>query len=229
MRPMVCRNAASAFEPIAALLSFRLSRLDGLVCAPSLPVLLAGLLAAAPLTIQVAAANHAQKGTAAMIQSESRRVSDVEFQAAVPAQWRIPNPGEMTKVELELRITNRSDHALRFPLLRSTRVTMRAGQGSPLVSQAGRNGITPEPNHVLSPGESLKISLPAQLLWLDGGHELRLHGADPLGGIWNLDGLKAGSYELSLRYANGEQGSKESVAAWVGSADTSTLEISIRP
>ncbi len=127
---------------------------------------------------------------------------DVGFETVSGAPvWSIPAVGATTTVQLGLRITNRSDQALRFTNFDTLVPALRDAHGRSIAIDGGRNRTLPPDVKncpLLAPGESQVFHLDAKLYWHGG--ILRLGGTDGFGGLWYFSGLVPGLYELRMGY-----------------------------
>lgn len=156
-------------------------------------------------------------------------VNNADFAVAADTHWKIPAKGSRTAVSLSLCITNQGREPARFFLFNSLRVSLATADGKSLAWHYARDATRRDGwvSTAVAPGGKLEIARPAELLWAEDGRSLRLAGADGFGGFWNVDGLLAGSYELSLLYENHQTDPDGKAPVWNGQARTSAVEIKI--
>ena len=133
------------------------------------------------------------------------RENGIEFQAVVQARWPIPAAGEKTEIQLGLKVTNRTEKVVQINLFDTVQIVLKDATGRSLPIQGGRDRTTYPDPRILAPAEAGTIARNASLEWLKNGDGLRIIGRDGTGGIWYIDGLKAGKYALSFEYENTEQ------------------------
>ena len=153
---------------------------------------------------------------------EITAVNAADFEVTGTRIWSAPAPGAETTIDLGLRITNRSNRAVRFNRLDTVSMTLSDPDGAVLRMDGGRNAprAAETVSNLLAPGESLVIERSAKLLWLPDGSALRLIGSDGFGGVWYFDGLRRTTWEFRIAYENlrAQIGSRTSV--WTGKAVT---------
>ena len=166
--------------------------------------------------------------TAMVAKSQAVDMGQASFVAEADAIWRIPAPSAASDVNLALRITNRSDDVLRFPL-DVVRIDLMGSDGVPLRIDGGRDGLKAGGpfSKLVAPGESLVISRRGRLeRRLD--RILRLIGSDNLGGVWYFDGLRPDRYILNFEYENHAIDPAEGPEVWIGQVRTPALEIEVQ-
>jgi hypothetical protein len=193
---------------------------------------LAGSMAALVVALAVGAAVRGLSSGAAMTTGE------VALETVVAtADWRIPAPDRTTRIQLGLRITNRTGAAARFTSFDTLRPALRDPNGRPIAIDGGRDRtLVPDvqSSPLLAPGESVFFRLDAALYWRDG--TLRLGGSDGFGGLWYFAGLKPGRYEIRIGYSQknarlvlGTPGARALDEFWIGEAAGSPVMVTITP
>ena len=186
--------------------------------------------------------------------SKSVVVNGLRFEAMTDAVWTAPAKGQMTKITIQLRVTNESGKALGlrnsycqadvlFPRL------VEVSSGRVIKFEMGcRNGTARSKVDRLADKESLIWTITDELGWSNRKHnekgewigylppgqyteELRIAG-----NLYSIqEPVRFGSYTLTIPYANNERGiaeprdmPKEPIdEIWVGEAMTSPAEFSI--
>jgi hypothetical protein len=154
------------------------------------------------------------------VPSRSVRVTtkeNVRFELVADRIFETPARGDISEVRITIRITNRSDVAMRFRLLDVLDISMVDPAGRVLPMDGGRDGIKPDPpvSEPIRPGDTLMLERPAQLHWTSATN-LRLTGDDPFGGIWYIDGLQGGGHRLTVRYRNKDSRPSRDAPVWIG-------------
>ena len=162
---------------------------------------------------------------------ETPRVTDggVEFRGVADADWKQPEAGSTTAVGIELRLKNLGDRAVRFKLIDSARLFLRA-EGGAQPRYALVRDATPRYGWFSPPiarGETFVLSRTATLgRQADGS--LRLSGPDGFGGEWSFEPLGPGRYALSFEYGNDTEKADDGAASWRGRVETPALTVTIR-
>jgi beta-lactamase regulating signal transducer with metallopeptidase domain len=164
----------------------------------------------------------------------------VLFELLVPDRtWTIPEnrPRRRTSVKLGLRVTNKTERALRLNGYETLAVEIIGPDGKAPPSRRGKETYPRKESDcpLVKPGESVAFSLlDAMLTWQDD--KLQFQGiGPPIGGFWHFaDDLKPGRYKLRLRYENGRDEFQlgtvpETVLkdVWTGDATPPLVEISL--
>ena len=166
----------------------------------------------------------------------------VRFEILVPETvWEIPanQPGAFTSVQLGLRVTNLSKKLQRFSWCCPLRVRLEDSKGQKLVSRllgglyVGCESFSTADFSTVLPGESAIVSMNAKLFWQE--NSLKLAHKFQSGGIWQVDDLKAGIYQIRFTYYNLllERGcydpktmkEKRLKHVWGGGATTAAIEV----
>jgi hypothetical protein len=128
----------------------------------------------------------------------------VQCEAIVPDRsWDIPDKdeGERTKVDIALRIANRTGRALYFTPFDTIGMALTSASGKRYGRQCLRDGTrkpTTADYPLVQSGDSVTFPIDAHLYWQ--GDELLLGGSDGFGGQCLVRGLEPGEYELVLGY-----------------------------
>lgn len=156
-------------------------------------------------------------------------VGEVEFKVVADSVFRVPAPGGETPVELALKITNRRKTPVRFKKMDTLFVTLTGPDGRKLLMDGGRDGTVPGEtiSPLVAPGQSLLIDRTGRLLWAKDA-TLRLIGGDGFGGIWHIDGLKRGKYQLQIEYENVQVSGSSGGTVWTGKAVTPPKEVELK-
>lgn len=173
---------------------------------------------------------------AAMTTGSGSAVGNVDFETVSGAvDFHIPAADKTTKIEVGLRVTNRSETLLRFTNFDTLLPALRDANGKAFARDGGRNRtLLPDVKNcpLLAPGNSVSFNLDAALYWQDG--ILRLGGSDGFGGVWYFSGIKPGSYEFRVGYSQkGDQLVLGTSAAralrqfWIGEAAGSPITVTI--
>jgi hypothetical protein len=155
-------------------------------------------------------------------ESKAVTVEGVAFQAYVQGPFVAPPPGESRPVELGLRITNSTDGALTFALMDKVWLVLETEDGRVLRMIGGRDKTRAYPPVSIAAGQSYDVPRAGRLETLELRAGLRLAGTDPSGFAWRFDGLRPGTYVLSVRY-EGENAGK----CWPGKAVTEGVEFAL--
>ncbi len=155
------------------------------------------------------------------VQSRGVTVHQVEFQAVAPATWPSPPRGKTRSIPLILRMTNHGETPLRFKLIDTLHVSLRAEDGTELREMFARDATSRAGwfSAPVMPGKSLEINRQATLEWQADG-TLRLSGPDGFGGLWWFDGLKPGRYVVRLQYENDRERADDNTLLWRGKVQT---------
>lgn len=154
------------------------------------------------------------------------------FRVQAPPIVTTPAPdSEPSPVPLALIIENTSNRPIRYPLLDSIHISLtEAESGRVLPPEGGRDGIQPAATltNAIPMGESYEIRFRARLEYVKNTETFRLAWSDDFGGIWSIEGLRPGKYQLQIAYENHREYPREDVAVWTGSAVTAPRAIEVR-
>jgi hypothetical protein len=158
-------------------------------------------------------------------------VNGAEFRVVTEPVWRIPKPGEETKIKIGILFKNRTkEERLVFYLVDKIHPILRDSNGQTIKLEGGRNGIYMTTNRILSlqPEESYEFLYPdARLSWANQGKELGLYLISS-GFEWlYVPGLSSGHYSISFRYENTDVPPVEG-DWWVGEAITPPVKVEIK-
>lgn len=139
--------------------------------------------------------------------SNAVEVDGIRFEILMPQrELTIPakTPGAYTPVQLGIQITNNTQIPIRLPAFDPLFVVLLEiveSDGKPLRKYAAR-GILLKSDQLacplVKPGQSTIFFLDAKLFWQN--NKLLLGGSDGLGGSWNFDDLKPGTYQARFTY-----------------------------
>jgi hypothetical protein len=144
------------------------------------------------------------------------------FQVVADPVWPVPGPGGFSPLPLQLRASNPGRQATRFVPILGTPVLRPVGGGRLKARLHGRDHVRRLPNAVVvEPGKAATAAEVARLFGGDKG--LSLYWEDETGDNWSYDGLRHGTYLLSLHYRSTGPG-----GAWAGEAWTKELPVVVR-
>jgi hypothetical protein len=178
---------------------------------------------------------------AGLMESKAVRLKRVDFQAVVENQVTVPGPGAQQKIDLGLRITNRSGKTLLLNFFDTLQPGLKSADGKSVKLERTVRLRTAYPFPVLvSPGQTETIWYRAHLEWLKDGKSLRLICPDATGFRWFFDGLQPGKYFLNFEYENTEKAQagnyrfksvklKGDQSFWFGKVTTLGAEFEIVP
>lgn len=159
------------------------------------------------LVLATAAAQGTPRPYTELLESKPVRVNGAEFVALAEAEWVAFNPPHgRDPIQVQLRITNRSDKELIFPTFDTFRVIIRTGEGKEILPDGGRDITLRGAKSVLvRPGSSYCLCRSAELRWNADGKSRTFVYSDGTGSVFTFGPLKAGKYRLSFRYENAEE------------------------
>jgi hypothetical protein len=161
-------------------------------------------------------------------------VNGAEFRVVAEPVWRVPKPGEETKIKIGIRFKNRSKEKLVFYLapIIAIQPILVSSNGQTIRIEGGENGnpITTYWSPCLDPEESYEFLYPdACLSWANQGKELRLYLINSPGAELYFPELSSGSCSISFQYKHtGTLSPVEGVSPWVGEAITPPVKVEIK-
>ncbi len=161
---------------------------------------------------------------------DASAVRGVVFEAVTDSIWHVPVVGETTRVTLALQITNRHHEPVCFSMFDTISIVIIASDGETLRMGGGRNRTGPGMAAVsrpVAPGGSLLVSRAGDLIHRRQGG-LRLIGSDGLRGVWYVDRLMFGTYQVQVVYESGRQDTIDGTPVWTGRAVTQPKEVTLR-
>lgn len=172
----------------------------------------------------------ASQPTTSPRESEPVQQNGVDFQVVTQRVWVLDGG---TPVPLALKITNRTDKALQFNHYDAVIVHIKDAAGKELEMSRWRRAIATGKPLLVETDQSGTIAPTATLKRTDRG--FGLHGSDGAGGGWLIDGFKAGTYSISIAYANTQEAAdrlKKTIPVgddpfWIGKVTTKELTVEV--
>jgi hypothetical protein len=179
-----------------------------------------------------------ERVAAGLVASKAARAEDVDFQAVIEPESPAPPPGKSVRIDLGLRLTNRSRGRLLFGPHVHLPPVLHSADGKAFAAWGGRDhtivpGILP-----LSPGENKTILIGGHLGWTRDGKSLYLAFEEGTGEVWSFEGLGPGKYRLRFPYESYREGAAfyevrlrlaEGEFFWDGKALTEEVVFTIGP
>lgn len=170
-----------------------------------------------------------------LLESRPIEAGGLEFVAIAEAQWVAFNPPVgRDPIQVQLRITNRSDHDLIFPTFDTFGITLADTDGREIKMDGGRNGTLRGTKSVLiAPGHSYSLCRTAELRWNDDGQTRTFVYQDGTGSSFFYGPLSTGRYNLKFWVRNSEEAAARQQKAmgdhvvWSGEAVTDTVSFDV--
>jgi hypothetical protein len=129
--------------------------------------------------------------------SDAVTENKAEFQTIAQPNWAMPRAGAPTKVQVGLRVTNPGPLGMRLAINDTIRVVIKDADGKELAVRAARDAsFIPTP--LLLGAKTSQSVLRDCTLERTAGDTCKLTGPDGGGGLWWVDGLKAGKYAVRI-------------------------------
>jgi len=180
----------------------------------------------------------APRGCMQLLESEPVTVHGVEFVALAQGRWAACNPPYgHDPIQVQLRITNRSDKDLLFPTFDTFVIVIKTAAGEEIRAPGIRSHVLRGAVPVLIvPGASYCLSRVAFITWGEDGKSRVFEYQDGTGSEFSYGPLHARKYTLSFEYENpveeagGRIQPKEigGISAWSGKAVTKDVPFEVK-
>jgi hypothetical protein len=166
------------------------------------------------------------------VESRPKVIEGIEFSIVTQAEWPIPvNSYNSQPIILQLRITNRTDHAILFPTFDSFNMGIEKFDGVRMLLHGERDETQVTPNLLLQPGSSFSMTIEAALTVKDKkSKSLDLIVKDGTGSVASAT-LLAGSYsaffEVHPTHYDFEKKAKLPAPLWSGKGVTESIDFTL--